>query len=232
LIDLHCHLLPGIDDGPATVEEAADLAVASFASGVRVAVATPHLDPRYDPSVDEVESAREALASALAERECPLEVLTGAEVAHTRARDMSLDELKERTLGDGNCLLIESPFNDGASDLEMLVHDLSISGFKVLLAHPERSGFFVSDPSRLDAMVERGAVCSFTAASFNGQFGRTVRKKSLELAARGYVHNISSDTHNLSSRKPGLDVEAGIPGLGTQEERDTLAASLIAPTQA
>ena len=228
MIDLHCHLLADVDDGPATIAEAADLATQMYALGIKTAVATPHLSHRYPTTAAASDEAAQALRTELSSRGCELTLLTGAEIAFDQIRDATTEELHKRTLGSGNCLLVESPFQNGPEDAELLIHDLQVQGFRVLLAHPERSWFFHSNTELLSRLVERGALCSITASSFTGAFGRPVSDEAFRLAKAGLAHNVSSDAHNLDRRPPGLDVGSQqIEGLPTQEARDELARELL-----
>lgn len=229
MIDLHCHLLPGIDDGPGTIEEATRLALAARERGITTAVATPHLNHSYRPSIDEIDEAAQALRDSLAAERCDLEILTGAEIAVDRLGSLDQAGLEARTLGGGTTLLIESPFADAPDHLEFMINDLTVAGFTILLAHPERSGYFHSNPEVLSRLVGRGVLCSLTAMSFAGRFGRGVRKVACAMAAEGIAVNVSSDAHDLSKRIPGLDLgRRPVEGLASQDQRDELARSLIA----
>ena len=228
MIDLHCHLLPGIDDGPATLEDAVALCQAAWDSGVRTAVATPHFNSTYPTSSIAAEQAAELLRAELIGRGCGLELLVGAEISVHNLAQLNLDALRRRTLGNGNCLLIEPPFDDGSDSTELMIHDLMVDGFDVLIAHPERSGFLHSRPALLERLVARGAHSSITAASLRGKFGRAVKKEALRLCAAGLVHNVSSDAHDLRARRPGLDFgDAQLQGLPPLGERETIAAGLL-----
>jgi len=227
VIDLHSHLLPGIDDGPETLAEAVALAKAVRSSGTTISVATPHYDSSYRTSIEDAEAASRDLREALEEEQCDLQLLVGAEISTSMLIDMTTEDLRARTLGAGACLLLESPFTDAPDDLTMKIRDLMIDGFKVLLAHPERSGYFHAKPDVLRDLVALGALCSLTAGSFNGIFGQTVRSETLRLSKLGFAHNISSDTHDLTRRPPGLTISEDVPGLESQEVRDERAANLL-----
>lgn len=228
MIDLHCHLLPGIDDGPGTLDEAVAVALASHESGVTTAVATPHYSHRYPTAVDEAGEALSLLRAALKERGCDLQVLLGCEIASDQLDSLSDPQRSERTLGPGDCLLIEPPFQESPGNLELQVNDLIVSGFEVLIAHPERSLAMVTNLSLLERLVERGARCSVTAGSLQGKYGKPVRLAALDLCKRGLVHNVASDAHDLRSRAPGLDLPSTWPdGLPERDELERISASLV-----
>ncbi len=228
MIDLHCHLLPGVDDGPGDLDQAVDLALASSRSGITTAVATPHFSERYPTSIAQALDAAELLRGGLARADCELELLVGSEISIHVLGQLDSPALRDRTLGGGDCLLIESPFGDAPEGIEMLIHDLQVDGFTVLLAHPERSAYFHSNPAILESLVGRGAMCSITAGSFQGSFGRRVRAEALRLAAAGLAHNVSSDTHDLDRRPPGLDVgRDDVPGLPSENQLEATSAILL-----
>lgn len=204
MIDLHCHVLPGIDDGPPSLEDSVELARAAQDTGVRSIVATPHVSWRYinDAPViaREVDSVRDAIRTAGVE----IEIHPGAEIATARLDDLTDDELCALRLGAGSWLLIESPLTRTGEDLESIVEQTQRRGHGVVLAHPERSPLFLSEPQRLETLMATGVLCSITASSLVGAFGRDVRRFALQLVREGMVHNISSDAHDVSRRPPIL----------------------------
>jgi len=228
LIDLHCHLLPGVDDGPSNLEDAVGLAVASYESGVRVAVATPHFNHRYPTEVEAAKAALADLRTALDSTGCELEVLLGCEIATDQLSVLDDSARRERTLGGGDCLLIEPPFQDAPDSLEMMINDVMVSGFTVMIAHPERSLAMLNNLDMLKRMVNRGALCSITAASLRGRYGSGVRQAALDLCAMGLVHNVASDAHDLRTRAPGLDIPLPWPaGLPSREAMEQVSATLL-----
>ncbi len=229
MIDLHSHVLPGIDDGPATLEGSLALARAAIARGTTTLLATPHIDHSFGIAPRTVAPAVRALRSELAGAEIPLDVLAGGEVAISRLAELSDDDLRTVRLGDGPYLLVESPHVPTAGTIEPALFDLQVRGFGVLLAHPERSPVFLRDRERLRALVQQGALCSITAGSLTGKFGRTVRAYALELLEEGLVHDVASDAHDHTRRVPGLAeglsaAEGDIPGLEAQTDWLTRAA--------
>lgn len=217
MIDLHFHLLPGIDDGPATIEDAVVLARAAAEAGTRAIVATPHVNHKYRNDAATIATALEALRARLGEEELALEVHAGAEIAMTMIGALTNEELSALTLGDGNWVLLECPFAAVASGFDLLVAELQGTGHGVVLAHPERSATFHRDPTLLQRLVNDGALVSLTAGSLVGRFGSEVKRFSRQLVQEGVVHNVTSDAHNLTSRPPGIQHEleqAGLEELG------------------
>jgi len=229
MIDLHCHVLPGIDDGPATLEESLALARAEAAGGVREIVATPHVSWDHpNVSADIAERVVE-LNGHLREAGIEVSVRPGAELAFTRIADIPEPELAALSLGGGPWLLVEPPFTPSVVGLENVVAGLRARGHEVVLAHPERCPAFQRDPETLRRLVSSGVACSITAGSLVGRFGRHVQRFALALVAEELVHNVASDAHDDSRRPPGLAAElerAGLAGLAPWATEAVPAAML------
>ena len=198
MIDLHCHVLPGVDDGPPTVQDAIELARGAWADGIETIVATPHVDASHP----EVRSAR--IRVAVPELQARLDragvavaIETGAEIAFTRAMELGDDELRALTLGGRGWLLLECPLNRTATPGFLSgARLLARRGHRILLAHPERCPIFLRAPDELGELVAEGMLAQVTARSIEGRFGRTVRDLALHLVACGSVHVVASDGHD------------------------------------
>jgi protein-tyrosine phosphatase len=221
VIDLHSHILPGLDDGPRTLEGSLDLARAAVAAGTRTILATPHINDDASIDAERVAAGLEVLRPALAEAEIPLEVLPGGEIAIWRLADLDDATLRGLALGGGPYVLIESPFSPVVGPFETIVLDLLMRGHRVLLAHPERCPAFQRDAARLERLVEGGVLVQVTAGSMTGAFGSTVRRFTAALLRDGLVHVVASDAHDAVNRPPGQtagfdSLERELPGLGEQ----------------
>jgi protein-tyrosine phosphatase len=213
VIDLHCHALPGIDDGPASRDEALALLRAAAADGTTVVVATPHVSRRWQNTPETIEAGVAALRD-----EAPVELLAGAEVTHEMALRLDDDLLARLCLGSSRCLLLESPLEPAIGpEFERCADGLLARGYRVLLAHPERAPALRDNPARLRALADRGVLCSVTAAALAGGFGDAARWFGLELLRDGLVQSVDSDAHHATARPPGL--RAGLA-----------AASAVLPT--
>jgi protein-tyrosine phosphatase len=216
VIDLHCHVLAGIDDGPQTLEDSLALARVAAARGTRTIVATPHVSYRYQNDAATIERLVAETNAALVQAEIPLEVIAGAEIAMTRAADMEPHELGPLALGGGPWLLIEPPFSSTVIGLDTLIGELEDEGHRVVLAHPERCPAFQRDPELLESLVHGGALTSITAGSLVGRFGGSVQRFARDLVEAELVHNVASDAHDPEQRRPGIADElreAGLEGL-------------------
>ncbi len=214
MIDLHSHVLPGIDDGPETIEESLVLARAAAAAGTRTIVATPHVSWHYPNDADTIARLVRELNERLRAEGTLLEVRPGAEIAMTRAAEIGAEQLARLRLGGGPWLLVEPPFTPVVTGLDALVLDLQRQGHRIVLAHPERCPAFHRDRQMLEALVRSGVLTSITAGSLVGSFGSTVRGFALQLVDDELVHNVTSDTHDPMRRPPSIAGELEQAGLG------------------
>jgi len=210
VIDLHCHILPGIDDGPSDMAGSIAMAREHVARGTTTVLATPHVGWDYPNTAEVVAAGVLEVNAALRDEGIPLEVLAGAEVALTRAVDMTAEQLAGLRLGDGPWLLLEAPISVDSPGIEGLVGIVQSRGVRVLLAHPERCASFHTDPDLLERLVAGGCLAQVTAGALTGFFGRTVQAAARRYVDLGLVHVVASDSHDASHRVPGmaLDMEA------------------------
>lgn len=218
MIDLHCHVLPAIDDGPRDLDAALALARAAVDGGTHTIVATPHVSWSYPDVGPAVIADRVAAVNEALQRErIDLEVRPGAEVALTRGIELSDEELTSLHLGGGPWLLLECPLEQGAGTMfEAAAVRMAERGHRILLAHPERSPVFHKDPEVLERLAAAGMLAQVTACSLSGRFGRTVRDVAWDLMRRGVVQNVATDAHGADGQRgAGLADEleaAGITG--------------------
>jgi protein-tyrosine phosphatase len=210
VIDLHCHLLPGIDDGPATLGDAVEMARVAWEGGTRTVVCTPHMHPRYPTEPRRVWAGVATLREALAAADIGLDVRTGAEISLDHLPGMSDQELDMASLGGGGLwLMLEMPFEGWPLRLPEMLRDLEIRGYRVILAHPERSDAIQRSPDRMRDIVGRGALVQLTAGSFLGDHGPAARRTGLLLLAGGAAHFLASDGHSAGPWRPPL-LEEGL----------------------
>jgi len=203
-VDLHCHLLPGLDDGPQTEADALALARALVADGVGVVAATPHRTARFATPLHELLARMDALRELLAANGIPLEVLTGSEVAVDALLDIPEDELQALRLGGTGPLLVELPQREVGGDPTWIVHELLDRGVPVLLAHPERIPFLQADQGALAALVDAGAHAQVTCGSFIGRYGKTAQITAVSMLDAGLVDVLASDSHHAELRPPEM----------------------------
>lgn len=213
MIDLHCHILPGIDDGPRAIEGSLMLARAAESAGIETVVATPHVSLEYPNDAGTIAQLVTDLSTRLAAEGLTLELRSGAELAMTIVNDIEPPELTMLSLGRGPWLLVECPFTSLATGVDILLLRLQSQGHRIVLAHPERSPFFHRDPELLGSLVRTGILTSITASSLVGRFGAQVQRFALRLAHEELIHNVASDAHDHESRPPGIRAELERSGL-------------------
>jgi protein-tyrosine phosphatase len=214
MIDMHFHLLPGIDDGPDSIEESVALARAAAAAGTRTIVATPHVNSRTRNESHVIARLVEQMNERLASEGIELNVQPGAEIAITSISELADGELDRLALGGGRWLLVEPPFTPVAPGIEAAIFELRREGHEVMLAHPERCPALQREPNMLGRLASAGVLMSLTAGSLVGRFGGEVRRFALQLASEGLMHNVASDAHDLQRRPPGMADELERAGLG------------------
>ncbi|ANE47062.1 hypothetical protein SY83_13195 [Paenibacillus swuensis] len=201
MIDIHTHILPGVDDGAQVMEDAMNMAEAAFKDGIRTLIATPHhANGTYWNEADAVSVAVETLNLKLQERAINLTILPGQEV---RVYDALLDDLdagKVRTLNGSRYILLEFSSARIPRNISELMHELRIMGITPVIAHPERNAEISAEPDKLQRLVEDGALAQITTHSLLGGFGDKIQKVSYDLCRSNLIHFVSSDAHNLTHR--------------------------------
>jgi protein-tyrosine phosphatase len=205
MIDLHCHILPGLDDGPRTIEDSLALARAQVDAGVRVVAATPHVVAEL-PANDSIRivAAVAELGATLQRHAIPLEVVSGGELGLTRATELTDEELRALCLGAGPWLLVEAPLSASFTGADIVLRHLRERGHQLLIAHPERCPDFQRRPETLRGLVRDGMLVQVTAGALVGQFGASVRRFAQMLVSDGMAHVVASDAHDHRGRPPGL----------------------------
>ena len=226
MIDLHSHILPGLDDGPADLEGSLALARAAVATGTHTIAATPHVDSDYNVKPADRDRPMSRLVEAIRAEGLPLEVVPGAEIALDRYIDLSPEEIDALRLGDGEFLLLECPLASAAGAFDRFLAALLSRGVRMLLAHPERCPDFQRQPERLAALIDGGAIAQVTSGSLAGRFGRTVQQASLHMLAQGLVHDLSSDAHDATGRGP--DLQAGLDAAARELPGSAVLADWLA----
>lgn len=218
MIDLHTHILPGVDDGVDTEDAAVEFARVAAEDGTKVVVATPHCrEGFYVNGREEVLSAVARLRERLEREGLELRLEPGAEVHICPSLVQRIGDGRAPTLADnGKTLLLELSLSQYPLELENTVFQLKLAGIEVLFAHPERIRYFQEDVSRYEAVVRLGAYGQITTGSVLGVFGDETRRFSDELLRKGLVHVLASDAHNTRGRPPVLSkaLAAMIPLVG------------------
>lgn len=206
MIDIHCHLLPNIDDGSQSWEESLEMARLASQDGIRVAIATPHWiqGTKWQPSADEIKTKVRELNQRIRESEINLTVLAGMEIGISENLCSLVSSGKILTLGESPCLLIEIPYVSLPYGIEDIIFSLNLIKTLPILAHPERNKEIQRNPKRVLELVNAGAYVQVTAGSLYGYFGEHARRCALELAKLGMIHAVATDAHSVEERPPFL----------------------------
>ncbi|MCX5974548.1 MAG: hypothetical protein NTU59_07790 [Coprothermobacterota bacterium] len=214
MIDLHSHVLPGLDDGCRTLAEAVQFVRAAAAEGITTLACTPHVTEENCPFPEVLTRTKEQLQVACQAAKLPdVELLQGAEMMI----DPTLADFLTRRLdltygGKGRYCLVELPLVDYPLYVERALFDLLVAGFQPILAHPERNARLQKERHLLESIVNQGVLVQINAGSVLGHYGSLVRQTALyflqsgcvQAIASGCAHAIASDGHNLQNRPPGL----------------------------
>jgi protein-tyrosine phosphatase len=213
VIDLHSHLLPGLDDGARDVEEAVAIARSMAEDGVQRVAGTPHVRDDFPTAPAEMEKALAEVRVAVAAAGIPIEVLGGGEIALSELSRLDPDSRGRFGLG-GNprVLLLEFPYLGWPLSLAHTVWELRSAGFVSVIAHPERNREVQKQPERLGEVVRMGGVVQLTAASVDGRLGRQPAACSRRLLELELAHMIASDAHAPGVRAAGLSAARDAAG--------------------
>ncbi len=206
LIDLHTHILPGIDDGASDMEQSLAMAQIAVNDGITIIVATPHvITGEIDNSKQKILENVGNLNKCLEEAGITLQILPGAEyrLEPDLPRRMAAGELL--TINDsGRYLMVELPTMMVPDYTGRILYDLQLQGLTPIIAHPERNIGFTREPELLADFVARGILTQITAGSTTGHFGKAVKRIAWKLLKQGCAHLIASDAHSAHERSPIL----------------------------
>ncbi|HEY2421730.1 MAG TPA: CpsB/CapC family capsule biosynthesis tyrosine phosphatase [Neobacillus sp.] len=201
MIDLHCHILPGIDDGAQDLSESIRMAQQAVKQGIRTIVATPHhLNNKYENPKQQILRAVEDLNQTLIQEKIDLTVLPGQETRIYGELVTGIDGGEILSVDLTPYLLIEFPSNHVPRYTEKLFYDLQMRGIAPVIVHPERNQEIIEHPEILYQLVKKGAATQITAASICGDFGKKVRSFTFDLIEANLTHFIASDAHNTTTR--------------------------------
>jgi protein-tyrosine phosphatase len=201
VLDLHSHVLPGLDDGAADLEEALEICRAAAADGIEVLAGTPHVRDDYPTTPERMEAA---LAQLQAAAEGIVRIVGGGELDLAELGRPPQELRRFGLAGNPEVLLLETPYVGWPLDLPDRLFRLRAAGFRAVLAHPERNGEVQSRPELLEPVVAGGTLVQLTAASVDGRLGRRTAATASLLLERGHAHLIASDAHAPQVRAIGL----------------------------
>lgn len=202
MIDIHNHILPGLDDGAKDERMSVEMARKAASEGIKTIVATPHhKTSQYTNDASAVRSHVEVLNKLLQQENIDVTILPGQEIRITG------ELVEDYENGDslpvtqvGNYMLLELPSSNVPHFTDRLLYDLSMKGIVPVIAHPERNAEIIENPDKLYRMIKNGAMAQVTSASVNGNFGKKIQRFSHQLIGANLVHFVASDAHNTTNR--------------------------------
>lgn len=205
MIDLHCHLLPGIDDGAVDLDDSLAMARAAVADGITVTACTPHIFPGlYENKGPDIRQAIARLRAALEEADIPLRLVTGADVQLAVDLAGGLKSGAILSLNDSRYFLFEPPHHTAPPRLEETVFNIMAAGWQPVVTHPERLHWIENHYDTMCKLAHAGAWMQLTAGSVTGRFGRRAKYWSERMLDEGLVHILATDAHNMRNRAPRL----------------------------
>lgn len=207
MIDLHCHILPGIDDGAKSLEEAVEMAKIAEDEGIERIVATPHLfrgDFMHE-DLSIIEERRKELSRALEANNIHVELLSGAEVhiAHNLMEEIRKNR-NSLVINRSSYMFVEFPSRHVFSGVKELFFELMSEGIIPIIAHPERNSVFVRNPTFLYDLVQMGSLAQANSGSLSGMYGREAEQAISLFLEMNLIHFIGSDGHNTTALAPRL----------------------------
>lgn len=222
MIDIHSHILPGLDDGPETLAEALVLAAEAYKAGTRTLVATPHVLNSLDMNRNmQIINVFNQFKKRLAYELPDMKLILGSEI-YFRPHLAKLAHLEVSTIDAGGLyMLVEFSLTDIPRGFEREIKELQRNGIIPIVAHPERNAAAIRRPNLIKQMIEAGALIQVNAGSLTDLFGRTVKNMAYNLLKRGWVQVIASDAHSHIHRGPSLQeaVSASAEVIGVANAR-------------
>lgn len=206
MIDLHCHILPGVDDGSETEETSLQMAKMAVDSGVTDIIATPHCNVPMEEGLwtEEMQAAVAKMNGLLAEKKIPVKLHPGMEIYGTPETAELLEAGALATLADSRYPLIEFPFLDYGREATGILDSVLGLGLHPIVAHPERYDYVQNDPGLINLWADMGCLFQVNRGSLLGRFGRYAEALSHALVGRGFAAFVASDGHSPGMRTPWL----------------------------
>lgn len=217
MIDIHCHILPGLDvDGPGDREASLAMGAIAAADGVRIIVATPHVQVEW-LSADRIATAVDSLNDDFSQAGLPVQVVPGAEIAI----HLPVSLFRLHSISATAYVLLEMPHTHFPHSARDKIFKALLAGLRPIVAHAERNGTILRNPSLLGELVTAGALVQVTAGSLTGAFGEEAMDCARYLLKKGFVHFLASDGHSTRRRQPVLSegLRAAIEIVGVDAAR-------------
>ncbi|MEW5595569.1 CpsB/CapC family capsule biosynthesis tyrosine phosphatase [Peribacillus frigoritolerans] len=202
MIDIHCHIIPGVDDGSEDMKESLNMARKAVEAGITHLFATPHhLNEKYVNVKNDIIDRAVRLNESLKQNNIPLTIHLGQEVRIHRNIFTSLDKAEILTLDDnGKYLLLELPSGRVPTYTQEVIYELLLKGITPIIVHPERNKELIENQKLLFELVQEGALTQLTSGSIIGLFGKNIKSFSKKIIEHNLAHFIATDAHNVNSR--------------------------------
>jgi protein-tyrosine phosphatase len=206
MIDIHCHILSNVDDGPKELSESVEMAKEAVRQGIKTIIATPHhRNEKYENHGQTIFRQVEEFNRVLKSENLDLSVLPGQETRIFGEMVAGLESGEILPLNQGKYVLVELPSGHVPRYTGQLMFDIQLKGFVPVIVHPERNQEIIENPEVLYQLVKKGALTQVTASSVTGHFGKTIKKFTHQLLEANLTHFIASDAHNTTSRGLKMD---------------------------
>lgn len=206
MIDMHCHIIPGVDDGARTKKDVRELLLEEYKSGVRGIVMTPHYRKGMFEASDElVEKGAECVRQVIEELEIDMKVYLGCEYHVNSDMIKELAENKRFRMNGGKYVLIEFGVEDSFRKIRNCIYELVKEGFRPIIAHVERYSAIMEEEVLIRELIELGAQIQVDAGAILGEQGWKIKKISRKLLKNEQIHFIGSDAHDGKKRCPNLE---------------------------
>lgn len=200
MIDIHTHILPGIDDGSRNIKESIDILKELISQGVKEIIATPHIiSGVYDNTRKIIDEKIEELNSEITTYKLPIRIHKGAEL-YCEPNLIEKTKREDLSLAGSKYILIESDMQRFPDNFENILYQFQIAGYTPILAHAERFAPFINDFNYLLDIINRGILVQINSGSLFGDYGNNVQKLAHKILQTGCAHFIASDVHGLNKR--------------------------------
>jgi protein-tyrosine phosphatase len=201
MIDLHCHILPGVDDGAGDLSESLEMARKAVEQGIHTIVATPHhLNNQYENPKQRILTGVEQLNLALQQEKIDLKILAGQETRIYGEMAAGYESGEILAVNGSQYILVEFSSSHVPRYTEKLFYEMQLKGIVPVIVHPERNQQIIEQPDLLYKFVKKGALSQVTAASVSGDFGKKIKNFTHQLIEANLTHVIASDAHNTGNR--------------------------------
>jgi len=207
MVDIHCHILPDIDDGASGMDESLEMAKMACRSGVTDIIATPHFrgEPEGLIQLERIYRRHEQMVRALRENHIALKLHRGAEILCLPQTPALAKEKKLPTLAGTDYVLVEFYFDESFEYMDRSLEQICQSGYRIVVAHPERYEVIQQDPYLLEKWVRRGYVMQLNKGSVLGKFGERAARAADAILSMGFAHLFASDAHSCYQRTPHME---------------------------